>query len=163
MQKIRIETGKFAQEFEVEEVVAKRVETLRIGDKVKVLLKPEYSEAKIYPGVIIGYEPFKNLPTVIVAYVDQTYNSAEVKFLYFNADTKKAEIVKAVGDEKLLEGERATFRDVIDNKIAKLEAEIADLEQKRDYFDAAFRQYLIVPESKREEAAPEVAAEGAVE
>lgn len=54
---------------EVDMRYAKRVDELRVGSKVKVLNK-EYSSYKVYPGVIVGFEEFDNLPTIVVAYLE---------------------------------------------------------------------------------------------
>ena len=40
---------------------------MRIGDRVKVLING-YSGAEVFPGVVIGFEPFKQLPTIVIAY-----------------------------------------------------------------------------------------------
>ncbi len=51
---------------EVDRRSAERVDQIQVGDRVKVLNK-QYSDYKVYHGVVIGFEPFEELPTIIVA------------------------------------------------------------------------------------------------
>jgi hypothetical protein len=79
---------------EIDLRTAKRIDNLKVGDRVKVLIK-EYTSYKVHPGTIIGFEPFEKLPTIIIAYMETTYSSASVKFLYYNAKTEDTEVVRA--------------------------------------------------------------------
>jgi len=114
--------------------VMRRVETLRIGTKVKVLRKEAYGDKhKVYPGIIIGFEPFKKLPTAIIAYADISYSAVDLKFLAFNTETTDVEVVAAASDDEF------TTDDVQAEKwfakeIEKKHREVADLEYKRDFF-----------------------------
>src|SRR5690606_28503543 len=58
---------------EVDLRTAKRVDELRVGDRVKVLTKDYRGEYEVHAGTIVGFEPFENLPTVIVAYLKRDY------------------------------------------------------------------------------------------
>ena len=118
---------------------AKRIDELRVGDRVKVLLK-NYSDYKVHAGTIIGFEPFKALPTVIVAYIETGYNSAEVKFVYFNSSSKDVEIVKAIDDDSI--GiEKRDVMSMFDRMVAAKEREINDLLSKKEYFLRNFQAY----------------------
>jgi len=118
---------------------AKRIDELRVGDRVKVLLK-NYSDYKVHAGTIIGFEPFKALPTVIVAYIETGYNSAEVKFVYFNSSSKDVEIVKAIDDDSI--GiEKRDVMSMFDRMVAAKEREIDDLLSKKEYFLRNFQAY----------------------
>ena len=55
---------------------AVRIDTLGVGDRVKVMVKI-YSDYKVYAGVVVGFEPFKELPTIIIAYLDTQYKTPE--------------------------------------------------------------------------------------
>lgn len=125
--------------FEVDLRTAKRIDTLQVGDRVKVLIK-QYSDYKVYPGTVVGFEPFSKLPTVIVAYLDQGYSSADLKFLYFNAETKETEIVKAIDDDQL-DLNRVKINDFFSRSLAKNEQERAEILAKQKYFDDNFRAY----------------------
>jgi len=117
---------------------AKRVDEMRVGSKVKVPNK-EYSSYKVYPGVIIGFEEFDKLPTIVVAYLDCCWSSADIKFVHYNAESKDVEICAAVTDE--VELNRKDAMASFDREIVKKEQELTDLNEKRNYFDRKFGIY----------------------
>lgn len=113
---------------------AKRVDHFKVGDQVKVLIK-EYPSYKSYPGVIVGFDEFVNLPTIIVAYLDTSYGNTGVKFTFINAnsrDENNSEIVMAHEFEYRLEYEKAL--DNLNNAIINKEREKEMLVKQRDYF-----------------------------
>lgn len=116
---------------------AKKIETYKIGDNVKVLVK-EYSTYASYPGVIIGFDGFAQLPTITVCYLKTGYN-AEVKFVYVNSETKDIEIVHMTDADKM---ELNLAPEQLDREILKKEAEIADLKAKKAYFLENFNRHL---------------------
>lgn len=118
----------------------RRIDTMRVGDRVKVLTKLYGGEYKIHAGTIIGFEPFEKLPTIIVAYLDVDYSQATVKFIYFNAASKDVEIVVAVDDDAL-DVNKADVLSQMDRAIQKKEDEVADLKSRRAFFLANFRAY----------------------
>lgn len=134
--------------FEVDLRQAKRIDTLRVGDPVKVLVKA-YDGYKVHAGTVIGFEPFDNLPTVIVAYLEEGYGTAGIKFLYFNAQSKETEVVKSI-DNDLLEINRANILRQMDGEIEKAKANIQDLQAKRKFFLDNFRAYW--PHAEKVEA-----------
>src|SRR6266849_2566207 len=111
---------------------ARRVDELRVGDRVKVLNK-DYSGYKVHAGTVIGFEPFKNLPTIIVAYLEKDYTGANVKFLHFNAESNEIEIIKAIDDDSMDIDKAGVLRQ-LDGAIAKKRAEIEDIARRRAYF-----------------------------
>lgn len=119
---------------------ARRIDTMRVGDRVKVLTKLYGGEYKIHAGTIIGFEPFKELPTIVVAYLDVSYAEATVKFLYFNAASKDVEIVVAVDDDTL-DVNKAGVLAHMDRAIQRKQDEVEDLKLKRAFFLANFRAY----------------------
>lgn len=127
---------------------ARRVDELRVGSKVKVLVK-EYSDFKVYPGVIVGFEEFQKLPTIIVAYLVTSWSSADIKFLHYNGSTTEHEVVAASSDEtELNRGEAVEY---FDREIKKKKNELADLEEKKAYFERTFGVYWRVNLEKPEE------------
>ena len=124
---------------EVDLRTAKRIDELRVGDRVKVLTKG-YSDYKVHAGTIIGFEPFANLPTIIVAYVEKDYLSVGVKFVYFNAQSKEVEIVKAIDDDQL-DIDKSGIIQMFDRDIQKKRDEVADIEAKKAYFLQNFKAY----------------------
>jgi len=127
---------------------AKRVDELRVGDRVKVLTKG-YSDYTVHAGTIVGFEPFTNLPTVIVAYLVKDYSKVEIKFLYFNAQTKETEVIKAIDDDQL-DIDKATVLQQFDREIQKALDSVEDLRRKREYFVENFKAYW--PEMAQVEA-----------
>jgi hypothetical protein len=117
---------------------AKRVDQFRIGDRVKVL-KKEYSDTfASYPGVIVGFDDFKNLPTIVVCYLKTGYN-AEVRFGYMNREAKDIEICHTSQADDL---SKSFIVETLDREILKKRAELEELEAKKAFFLANYEAYL---------------------
>lgn len=129
------------QKFALEYRTAVRVDTLRVGDRVRVLVKEGYSaKSAVKSGVIVGFEPFAALPSIVVAYLSADLTSAEVKFVTFNSETKDVEIVKAVeGEESEFDREHAIK--MLDRDILKATDALTVARQRRQYFLDHFRCY----------------------
>ena len=119
---------------------AKRIDTLRVGSRVKVLIK-EYSGFKTCGGVVVGFEPFASLPSIVVAYMDVDYSSANLRFKTFNAETKDFEIVADL-DQNSLEVDKTDILRKIDAEIAKKQAELEELDQRKTFFIEKFAQFF---------------------
>ncbi len=126
--------------FEVDLSTARKVEEFRVGDKVKVLMKRYSDSYEIKPGVIIGFEWFKERPTIAIAYLDIEYSKAEIKFLYYNKDSKEVEISHTDNHELLVKPKDVLAQ--LEKEVAKHKADIEDLENKKKYFIANFKQYF---------------------
>lgn len=127
---------------EVQAGYARRIDVLRIGMRVKVLQKT-YSGHEVLPGVIVGFEPFTKLPTVVVAYVKSDWSSTDIQFLYYNkstAEKQETELVVAA-DQEIGKMDRDKIVNSIDRAISAKQAEITVLEEKRAYFLTNFAQY----------------------
>lgn len=120
---------------------AKRIDTLQVGSRVKVLTKG-YDGYKVRPGIVAGFEPFDKLPTIIVAVLDITYLEAKLDFVLFNSESKDIEVVAAL-DHDELEVNRADVHARIDREVAKKREEIDDLERRRAWFDKNFAAYFV--------------------
>lgn len=121
---------------------AKRIDTLQVGSRVKVLTKGYGNDYKVRPGVVAGFEPFEKLPTIVVAVLDITYLEAKLEFVLFNAESKDVEVVAAL-DHDELEVNKADVHARIDREIAVKEREIDDLQRRRAWFDANFAAYFV--------------------
>jgi hypothetical protein len=122
------------QQFEIDERVARRIETLKIGTPVRVLTKADYAgKREIYTGVVVGFEPFPDLPTVRIAYFKADYSAASVEFVSFNAQTKDFAFVAAV-DGYDAEADLSAARKSLDRKVEKAVAALREAEGERDYF-----------------------------
>ena len=120
---------------------AKTVQTIRVGSKVKLLVKGYQTSADIYPGIVVGFEEFQSLPTVLVCYLSHNYNSAKLEFASINEKTAdKYEMVASVDEE--LPVAKADILSALDKDIAKAYAEAESLELKRNYFLKHFNKYF---------------------
>jgi len=116
---------------------AKRIDEFRIGDNVKVLVK-NYSSYESFPGVIVGFDAFKNLPTIIVCYCNISYSMAEIKFCYYNSESKDVELCHMHEHEKSIDVSDASA--TLEREVLKKEAELLELKRKRDYFISHYRK-----------------------
>lgn len=128
---------------EVDLRTARRIDTLRIGDRVKCLNK-EYQSWRTLPGVVVGFEPFPSLPTIVVCYLDSGY-APELHFKSFNTETKDFEIVPDL-DQNSLEVNREEVLARMAMAMEKKRSELKEMEQKRDFFLANFGRYFTVQE-----------------
>lgn len=129
---------------------ARRIDELRIGDRVKILRTDSYDKvSKVYPGSIIGFEPFQKLPTIIVAYIDRDWSSVGIKFVHFNAQTTGVELIKSVDDDAL-DIDKEEVLQCFAREIEKHNAAVRELSEKRAYFVANFKSYWTVVEQKVE-------------
>lgn len=116
-------------------------DNIRVGTKVKILMKSSYGEPAVWPGVVVGFEPFVDLPTIIVAYIEHSYASANLKFAYVNKNSaEKYSLVPSLDDE--LPIDKAAVLDVFDRDITKKRAEIDDINARRDFFLRNFDRYF---------------------
>ncbi|MCA9367040.1 hypothetical protein KC887_02105 [Candidatus Kaiserbacteria bacterium] len=128
---------------EVDLRYAKRIDTLTVGSKVKVLIKSDYasSPSDVHSGVVIGFEPFKDLPTIVVCYLVVSYSTSELKFAYINETTaKKYDIIASVDDD--LPIKKADVLSQLDKEIDRRRNEIDELHRKRHYFLKNFNTYF---------------------
>jgi hypothetical protein len=119
---------------------AKKVENLRVGDTVKVLRK-EYSDTyKSFAGVIVGFDAFQKLPSIIIACIGDKYDTANITTFCYNAESKDIEIVPA--NEHDISFDKSDILSKFDKEIEKKYTEIKELESKRNYFLYHFKKYF---------------------
>ena len=121
---------------DIDERTAKTVESYRVGDAVKVLIKQYTDTWESCPGVIVGFAAFKNRPGIEVLYLSARYSSAEVKFALLTAESKDIEIAPMSDYEVTFD--RAGILERIDNEIQKGREAVRRLETKRAAFDKFF-------------------------
>ena len=75
---------------EVDLRTAKRVDTYKVGDNVKILDK-QYSDYKVKPGIIVDFAEFQELPTMVIAVFNEGtwVSSPSIEFIYYNAKILK--------------------------------------------------------------------------
>ena len=123
-------------------------ENVKIGDRVKLLITStsygDKTSHDVFPGVIVGFEQFEKLPTIVIAYLEMKWDEAEIKFFYFNSDTDNAEIAAAHDDYLPIQKDDVIKK--LDREITKKEAEIEELNRKKNYFLNNFNQYFSLGE-----------------
>lgn len=131
--------------FEVDTREAVMVHDLKVGDRVSVLLKRYGDTYDVHHGVVVGFEPFQTLPTIIVAYLVSTFDSGEIKLLPFNEKSADTEVVKSVDDVLF---DKADALRVLDRKIEQAEQALAMANRHREYFLDHFGRYWAESEAK---------------
>ena len=129
--------------YEVKIDEARRIESFKVGDSVR-LMEEQYDKSyKSYHGVIIGFDDFANFPNIQVATLEIGYNSATVKIVDINPSTEKTNkyrIAKAIDTELLID--KSEVLRLMDGEIEKKKVETRELENKRRYFTERFNAYF---------------------
>lgn len=128
---------------EVDMRYAKTIDTYSIGQNVKVLKKKYSDSYESFPGIIVGFDNFKELPTIVIAYLVTEYNKTGIEFLYLNSQSKDAEICPMVNDEIPFAKEDILRR--LDSEIEKKEMEVNDIKVKKAYFIEHFGRHFSKP------------------
>ena len=118
---------------------AKTIENYKVGDNVKVLVKKYDNDYRSYPGVIVGFDKFEKLPTIIIAYMESGYDP-DLEFVYLNSQTENIEITHTQPEEILLKREDTISN--FDKRIEEKENEIKNIKRKKNYFIKYFNQYF---------------------
>lgn len=126
---------------EVDMRYARRIDTFKVGDNVKILKKRNPDsvydrEDEVFPGMIVDFANFKELPTLVIAYYKTTYSTPTVDFIYYNANTSGYEIVYC--DENELVVSENSIRQRFEHAIEEKQRELDELIAKRDYFFEKF-------------------------
>jgi hypothetical protein len=119
---------------------ARRIENLQVGSRVKCLVK-NYNDFSVHPGVIVGFEPFEKLPSIVVAYLKDNYSTADLVFKSYNAKCDDFEIVADL-DNNALEVDKANILAKFDRELEKKRMEIEEIESRRKFFVAKFGAYF---------------------
>lgn len=125
---------------EVDLRTAKRVESFRVGEPVKILVKQYGDSFKSFPGVIVGFDEFKNRPTIVVAYIDQGYSTTDLKFAYINKDSADFELAPMQEFEM-----KVSFNEIQDQFEKKIQAAVANvtkLQQEKQWFTDNYKKYF---------------------
>jgi hypothetical protein len=123
---------------------AKTVDTYKVGDTVKILI-PEYGDKyKSAAGVIIGFDDFQSLPTIVVAYLDADYRGAEVKFAYVNSNSKYELAPACAGDIPFA---REQVEELLNKNIEAKQSELDKAKWHRRQFNEWFGAYSSIGES----------------
>lgn len=119
------------------------VSTLRVGDRVKVLIKNSYgNDWNAYRGVIMSVDNFQTHPTVNIVYLDISYSSCSLKTVAFNDGTENVEIAVIAPDDKSLDIDQGTIMEMFERQIEIKKRELADIMYKQAYFEKNFGKFF---------------------
>lgn len=125
----------------------KNVDCYRVGDNVK-LLKKEYESYKSVPAVIVEFDAFEKMPTIVVAYLATDYSGAQIHFAYINSATKDMEICPMSEMEMVIN--KNLVIDALNRAVQRKEDELIEMKMKRAYFLEQFGKYFAGGEGKSE-------------
>ena len=118
--------------FEVDLSTARKIQDFKVGDKVMVLTTGRYSSDTYQSsfGVIVGFDWFEKTPNIRILYLQEDYNSVELKWLNYNNTTKDVEISPLNSLESVALKENQIIRK-LDEQITKAEDEVSSLRQQK--------------------------------
>ena len=123
---------------EIDLRTAKKIDTFRVGDPVKVL-DMNYQSPVIKAGVIVGFAEFSKHAAIEIMVLSDNYSGVDFNFITVKSgDECKYEIVHYNNYEKIF-----TQSNVVDKfarEIEKKKIEIAELERKMKYFINDFQK-----------------------
>jgi hypothetical protein len=124
---------------------AKRIDTFKVGDPVKVL-DMNYANGEIKAGVIVGFAEFQKKASIEIMVLDNSYSGIDFKFITVSSETdSKYEIVHYNNYEKIFT--QSNVIDKFNREIERKKLEIAELERKKKYyvddFSKAFEEILV--------------------
>ncbi len=119
---------------------AKRIDEFRVGSRVKLLKKSYGDSFSVHMGVIVSFDEFIQRPSIVVAYISDSFSDGGLKFATINKDTKDLELAPAY--EADLEFSKADILSQMDRAIDAEKAKLYDLEERRRYFLANFGKFF---------------------
>lgn len=114
---------------------------VRIGDRCKIMRK-NYDGWKTYPGVVVSFDDFVDLPTFNIVYVNASYSSAELHMVAYNADSKDLKVVFLPDDSRELDVDRTAIINAFEREIEKKKNELTDMYYKKSYFERNFGKFF---------------------
>lgn len=122
---------------EIDLRTAKTIENYKVGDRVKVLRKLYSTEYRSYVGMIVGFDAFKELPTIVIAYLDTDGSSPQMKFAYLNAKSEEVELCPMTNFEEL-PMEKSRIIDLMQRQILKHQMELEEAQSRLKFFIERF-------------------------
>ncbi len=122
---------------------ARAIESFKVGDRVKCLVKSSSysSEYATRYGVIIDFNEFQTLPTIVVAYIENNYSDFDVKIVNVNSQSKDA--AQIVPMDKLEIGiSRTDLEQTVARQLDAKKLELRKLEEKQAYVMQVFKNHF---------------------
>ena len=125
-------------EFDLRE--ARTVNTFKVGDTVKVLMKQYGDSYRIKPGVIVGLTAFEKLPSIEVAVLELDIQQVKLGLVTLNSQSKDLEIAHV--DPVELHLSQAEVVAMLDRDIERKETELKTAKSHKDIVLNRFGQYM---------------------
>jgi len=119
---------------------AKVIEQYKVGDNIKILVKEYADDYRAYIGTIIGFDDFKETPTIVIAYLKTSYSEAEIKYVYFNEHTKDIEVTQLNNWDVPVTKNQVIKK--FNSEIENHERQIEDIKNKKELFEKLFGKYF---------------------
>lgn len=117
-----------------------KLEVYKVGTKIRVLKKTYSDTFETFGGVIIGFDQFKERPSILIAYLKTDYSSCEIEFVSYNKDTKDIEICPA--DDGFVPFKKATIMEQMRKQVLQAETTLMEIKAKSEYFHRYFGKYF---------------------
>ncbi len=132
-----IEVNGIKMELDMRTATVSSIETFKVGDSIKVLVKSYSDSWTAYPGVIAGFDAFKKKPTITVAYVA---DYGELKYAYFHEGSDNVEIIRS--DPHDLPATKKTIMGRFDKEVSKAEGDLDEAKMKRAHFQRFYGKFF---------------------
>lgn len=115
---------------------------VRIGDRVKIMKKTYDNKYQSYPGIVVSFDNFKDLPTFNIVYVDAQYNSCNIIMVAYNESTTDYKVCFVPNDSKELDIDKTMILKYFEKAIETKKNELSDLMYKMSYFEKNFGKFF---------------------
>ena len=139
---VTIEINGVKMDVDMRHAKVRKTESLKVGDRVKLLQKKYGNSYEVNAGVVIGFDAFNKLPTIIIACLGGGYNSTAISFLYFNEkSTDAVEVIKADDEDPVIDHPR--ILEAFDREISKKIAEADEVRSRKQFYEKHFGQVAV--------------------
>jgi len=114
---------------EIDLRTARRIDTFRVGDGIKVLRKRYGTEYEVMPGAIVGFAEFQKLPTIEVVCIT---HGGSVEFISFNSQSTDVELAPMNRYEMAFD--RAAIEATLIRAVESAQSSVRDAEAKLKAF-----------------------------
>ena len=116
-------------------------EEIKVGDPVQILKKTYNDKWDTFPGVVVQILPFDQKPAVEVVYVEEGWNSCEVKTILITDDTGD-DIKMLTKANPIIKLTKQRAEDLLQKKITEAEENLRKAQENLAYFTRYFDGYF---------------------